>query len=363
MSRKFFVKDTDYAPEDTAGVVKVGSGLSVSNEGVLSTDNSGTSGSCIVCSPTQPTDLKKGLWIETEDSGKDINIIGSISINSVMKKTLVDLSRTLDSKMGQSNALGINGIAYIFAGGTKVRCYDPKTDILTFKEVSINLSSGGGCCLINDKVYFIKGGSKTSNAEILVYDYITNTVSNKQLTYKLSGAFICSIDSKLYILGGKEYSTSRSEWYFNTTVRCYDSTTETITSHGSLSKTFINGAVCSTGKKILLIGGNQGTSGTTSGDPSNSIMVYDTQPKHTFIDASMLSYKQIDSSACAIGENVYIFGGNYSNEGSTNIYTTNAIQCYNTTFGNCREILKLNHSISRAGVCVIDGKIYILGGT
>ena len=36
MSREFFIKDTDYATEDTAGVVKVGEGLSVSNEGVLS---------------------------------------------------------------------------------------------------------------------------------------------------------------------------------------------------------------------------------------------------------------------------------------------------------------------------------------
>ena len=35
MSRKFFVKDTDYATEDTAGVVKVGSGLKVDNNGKL----------------------------------------------------------------------------------------------------------------------------------------------------------------------------------------------------------------------------------------------------------------------------------------------------------------------------------------
>lgn len=44
MSRKFFVKDTDYATEDTAGVVKVGEGLSVSNEGVLSVSSSGQRG-------------------------------------------------------------------------------------------------------------------------------------------------------------------------------------------------------------------------------------------------------------------------------------------------------------------------------
>lgn len=41
MSREFFIKDTDYATEDTAGVVKVGEGLSVSNEGVLSVSGGG----------------------------------------------------------------------------------------------------------------------------------------------------------------------------------------------------------------------------------------------------------------------------------------------------------------------------------
>lgn len=44
MSRKFFVKDTDYATKDTAGVVKVGEGLSVSNEGVLSVSSGGQKG-------------------------------------------------------------------------------------------------------------------------------------------------------------------------------------------------------------------------------------------------------------------------------------------------------------------------------
>ena len=45
MSREFFIKDTDYATEDTAGVVKVGEGLSVSNEGVLSVSGGGQKGS------------------------------------------------------------------------------------------------------------------------------------------------------------------------------------------------------------------------------------------------------------------------------------------------------------------------------
>lgn len=44
MSRKFFINDTDYAMEDTAGVVKVGEGLSVSDEGVLSVSGGGGQG-------------------------------------------------------------------------------------------------------------------------------------------------------------------------------------------------------------------------------------------------------------------------------------------------------------------------------
>ena len=35
MSREFFIKDTDYATEDTAGVVKVGEGLSIDADGIL----------------------------------------------------------------------------------------------------------------------------------------------------------------------------------------------------------------------------------------------------------------------------------------------------------------------------------------
>lgn len=42
MSRKFFVKDTDYATEDTAGVVKVGEGLEI-KDGVLKTGGGGGS--------------------------------------------------------------------------------------------------------------------------------------------------------------------------------------------------------------------------------------------------------------------------------------------------------------------------------
>ena len=35
MSREFFIKDTDYATEDTAGVVKVGEGLNIDGNGIL----------------------------------------------------------------------------------------------------------------------------------------------------------------------------------------------------------------------------------------------------------------------------------------------------------------------------------------
>ena len=37
MSRKFFIKDTDYATEDTAGVIKVGSGLEVKDGALITT--------------------------------------------------------------------------------------------------------------------------------------------------------------------------------------------------------------------------------------------------------------------------------------------------------------------------------------
>ena len=113
MSRKFFIKDTDYATEDTAGVVKVGNGLSINN-GILSAGNGGASGSCIVCSPTQPADLKKGLWIKT-DSTKDISITDCYNLIEVVQ-SCVKKSAVLKEGIFATSSCAINGKAYIFGG-------------------------------------------------------------------------------------------------------------------------------------------------------------------------------------------------------------------------------------------------------
>ena len=223
-------------------------------------------------------------------------------------------------------------------------------NVLETTETSIKLTAylveGTNTVSVVVKAILEMNGNNVSEvveySKPLILDVITTM--NATLPQYFTNASAVEIDNKAYILGGRSNST-----YYNT-IRCYDPSSDTITTMSTTSSQSFASAVNINNKAYIFGGYNNET------DYVNTIQCYDpTNDTITTMNAT-LSSKRRNTSAVNIKNKAYIFGGC---SGNSNFPYYNTIQCYDPTNDTITTMDSKTKISSSARAVEIDNKAYI----
>ena len=217
--------------------------------------------------------------------------------------------------------------------------YDTTTNTYTKnKDIPYSFFSGSAVAIGTD-IYLL--GNNKYNYK---YDTTTNTYTkNTDIPYSFNYGSAVSIGNNIYLFG--IYSGSYSKYNYK-----YDTTTDTYSKMSDIPYNFIEGSAVSIGNNIYLLGS---TSYNTSNnfDYRQNNYKYDTTTD-SYIRCKNLPYKFYQGSAVAIGNYIYLLGGNNSDTSNyryditTNTYTKNK---------------DIPYQIYRGSAVTIGNDIYLLG--
>lgn len=118
---------------------------------------------------------------------------------------------------------------------------------------------------------------------------------------------------------------------------------------GALPGTRSDLSAVTVGSRVLILGGFDGT--TTVGQ------VLETGDGHTFRDVGSLAVPVRYGAVAAVGQTIYVLGGELADGGDTS-----AIQAVDAQSGNAKVIGHLPRALSHASAVALGGRVYVLGG-
>ena len=325
-----------------------------------------SSSSCIVCSLTQPANLQKGLWIESDISDKDINIVDDCDdLLEYNYGTCSKSNSTLTKAVYGTSAVSVGSKCYIFGGDlndsdSPIQIYDTETDILTLSGAVLDLPNNEtSATSVGSKCYIFGGWNKGNYYNyIQIYDTTTNvrTTSSATLAKSLYETSATSIGSKCYIFGGVDNSENFCDY-----IQIYDTTTKVrTTSSAVLDKAMSSTSATFIGSKCYIFGGScQGTDYATT---TSVIQIYDTETNICTLSNAKLATSMKLTSATSIGSKCYIFGG-FSGRGYDyiQIFSEFAAKMSNNHFSDSILITLKNDNdkqITNKVALSVQGKVY-----
>lgn len=215
---------------------------------------------------------------------------------------------------GGENKSGIEGFC------TQIYEFDTETEAITTLDVVLPYRcSAMGCVTVGTKVYLIGGRNYSKSIqEISVFDTATKTITKTSAMLPDGIAFMgCdTIGTKIYLFGGYDASLTG----YDNTIYVFDTETETITTLSTTLPKFMGYMSCARiGAKFYLFGGYS----KVNGGYLDTIYEFDSDTESvTTLDATLP--KVCCSTTCAsTGNKIYLFGGN--NNGSAintiNVFT------------------------------------------
>ena len=277
MSRKFFINDTDYATENTAGVVKVGSGLKVDGNGILKVIGEGGVNYQDLVELVVPTITLSGLKYPTILEDNNYTVTFTCDDKVIKKRTNGEDTMKVDApKLGTWTAT---------CKPDRYRAYSTSVKVAAL------------------------GNSYSMSMSMNIYDIIRpsgSTLSNKKKNLAAT-----AIGNYAVFAGGG--SSGVNVKY--STVDCYDSNLVK-TSASDLSKERDNLAATTIGDYALFGGGRYYTNDSHS---CPTVDAYSSDLVRT--SAPDLSNSRGGLAATTIGDYA-LFGGGYNN--STRVATVDA---------------------------------------
>ncbi len=294
---------------------------------------------------TPPEDTSK-LWIKANEPDKITfkkEVEGAESINL--------LDAHLPSAYYGMGCASVGSKIYLFGGYNNsgrynaIRVLDTETETLTtLTTVLPTAREGIACARVGTKIYLFGGKTKHSTtgflSEICVFDTETETITTLSATLpnKCSEISCARVGTKIYLFGGKNYSSAYDD------ICVFDTETETITTLSvTLSNNYYGTGCASFGTKVYLLGGHS----------SNAIMVFDTETE-AITKLSVTLPDNCYSMGCVIiGKKIYLLGG--ASLDTINVFDTETeiVETLNTT---------LPQTCQYMGCGGIGNKIYLFGG-
>jgi N-acetylneuraminic acid mutarotase len=325
----------------------------------------------IACSKESPPELKvsdTALTFTTYPNTKTLVISnngeGELSWEINNKPSWIELSKSSGKVTSNVDTLmitvDINQAVGTYSGTLSINSNGGNTDVTITLTIGIwqerapmiTKRCGCGAVEIDGKIYAI-GGLYTEDialSNVEAYDPGTNKWTEKTPMPTARGSFGCAaVDGKIYIIGGINPDIVA-------TVEVYDPNTDSWVTKTPLPSPMGHVTASAVGTKIYVIGGSEQLGSLWSG--RNTVDEYDTQTDSWTTKKSMPSSRW-SLSSCVINGKIYAIGGNqYPNEpvvvGTVEVY--NPIE---DTWTSKNPMPTHRYSLSCS---LADGKIYAIGG-
>lgn len=221
-------------------------------------------------------------------------------------------------------------------------------------------------CVVNGKIYAIGGEidrfGDVSVSTVEMYDPKTDTWTQRTDMPTARTTSTSVVDGKIYAIGGGKSHKRRigPGWGWNTiilpTVEMYDPATDTWTQKADMPAPR-SAATCVVNGKIYLIGG-----ANKKQHRSEIVDVYD-PTTDTWVRAKSMNHARSGAAISVVDGKIYVMGGT----GWPQIPNhpgpfLSSMEVYNPKTNQWREIGDMPAAKSSHTASVIDGKIYVIGG-
>jgi N-acetylneuraminic acid mutarotase len=258
---------------------------------------------------------------------------------------------------------GFEGNPEARMGSRKVEVYTPSTNTWVKKADMLTGRGSLASVEVAGKIY-VMGGSPGAAfppvAAAEVYDPALDSWSKlPDMQEALDGATASLVDGKVFVIGGTQYDSLTQERISISTVEEYDPETKTWvkktdmpTPRYALSSCVING-------KIYVIGGMISTfQMVTPVFATKAVEVYDPQTD-TWTKKADMPAPRADAALAVLNGKIYIFGGTETDDGSA----TSTIFVYDPDLDQWTTSSSMPFKRLALSASMVDGRIYILGGS
>ena len=251
----------------------------------------------------------------------DILIFDTVS--NTFSNPNINLNYHADSTPYNICAAAYGTKIYIFGWGysnnsfSKIQEYDTITNTVTVKSATCNPNANGSTAIAYNNYIYIFGGLGSSSTSyydtIWRYDPINDIFkqisapSPKLVAYSVKSGLLVA-NNKIYIVGTSSYSSLIMDG--NTTIQEYDVAANTcVKSATTLQKAYGSFGSAAVGNKLYLFGG-QYRSNQSGSIGVNTIQVFDADTMTTKVLDSVLPVDKLCNMSCAsVGNYIYLFGG------------------------------------------------------
>ncbi len=258
----------------------------------------------------------------------------------------------------------IGGVAPEWTAQSDVWVYDPVTDSWDASKTPMPTARATmGCAEVDGKLYVIGGASSlrqnpTIYAVVEMYDPITDIWTTRMpMPTQTEGHTVSAVNGKIYSIGGLHHE---QDLYGDKTVEEYDPATDTWTSKTDKpSRGWGHESVVLDGK-IYVTGGISARSPGSGDNAGATLDVYD--PISDSWDTSMapMLTARYDHAIGVVNGRIYAFGG-FRHGG---LYPPfNTVEQYYPNTNSWTQKTDLPLTLAGVSTAVLDGKIYLIGGT
>jgi N-acetylneuraminic acid mutarotase len=235
------------------------------------------------------------------------------------------------------------GIQQVAAAEVEAGTWTRKADMPTKR-------TGAEGAVVDGKIYVFGGWMNTdpytATRAIEVYDPATDTWTEKTDMPTERLASVCAVNGIIYAIGG--YIPNAG---FSSAVEAYDPATEKWTKKASMPTARTDGACAAVDGKIYVFGGYNAALRMLS-----TVEVYDPSTDKWSRKADMPTGKS--SSICVIDGKIYLFGGNPTWEWGGLIPT---VEVYDPATDTWSQVSDMPWTRS-GSASLVNGKVYIIGG-
>jgi len=211
------------------------------------------------------------------------------------------------------------------------------------------------CAVVDGKVYVIGGIARNDESTSVVEEFDPSTdqwASGASMPTPRAMASAVTIDGRIYIFGGRNTSGIMD------TVEVYDPASNSWEKVTTMPQARWNHMVAEVQGKIYVIGGIVGT-----GDNRRSIdtvEIYDPTENTWKLGQSLPTSRQ-GAAIAVVQEKIYVIGGKTGAGASGTI--TKVVEVYDPLEDYWRSIQTLVVGRSSSKASVVDGRIYVIGGS
>jgi N-acetylneuraminic acid mutarotase len=260
------------------------------------------------------------------------------------------------------SSIAMEGKIYTMGGATStggpayktVKVYDPMLDIWASTASMITGRANFSTCVVNGKIWAIGGGSSFYGPPLNTieeYDPVTDTWKhNTNMPRARVGLTASLVNGKIYVIGGGDSGLEPIP-----VVDVYDTLTKTWTTVADLPTPRLMLTTVILNGKIYAVGGMVGPSG---GEIALTTLEEYDPVTDTWTKKAEMSIRRKYVSACVLNGKIYVFGG-------TSGFCTpslSSVEVYDPVTDTWREIASMPSVLCAHSVASLNGKAYISGG-